>query len=328
MDHFWQLPALGGPDEPILEAYTLARRARGAHRTRAARHARHRRDVPQSRRCSPRWSRRSTSSRRAAPSSGSAPRGTSPSTTASASTSRARANDSTASRKRCRSAARCSATTTDLEGPLLLDRRRAQRAAPDPARRPADHDRRQRREAHAPARRAVRRHVQRVAAARRRSRTSSTCCARHCKDVGRDPSEITTTRLGTLVLTNDADETAAHDGVPSGLAGDEFDEQFTVGEPDDVVAQGRHAGRRGPRLPDLQHAAVRARHGRPRRRAPHLDASPRLRGVPPTLAERLGYAPDAAPADRQLRRPRLVAARRTSRSTRRSATAWRRPARR
>src|SRR4029078_3429585 len=23
MDHFWQLPALGGPDEPILEAYTL-----------------------------------------------------------------------------------------------------------------------------------------------------------------------------------------------------------------------------------------------------------------------------------------------------------------
>src|SRR3954465_2547779 len=23
MDHFWQLPPLGGPDEPILEAYTL-----------------------------------------------------------------------------------------------------------------------------------------------------------------------------------------------------------------------------------------------------------------------------------------------------------------
>ena len=23
MDHFWQLPALGGPDEPILEAYTM-----------------------------------------------------------------------------------------------------------------------------------------------------------------------------------------------------------------------------------------------------------------------------------------------------------------
>ena len=23
MDHFWQLPALGGPDEPILESYTL-----------------------------------------------------------------------------------------------------------------------------------------------------------------------------------------------------------------------------------------------------------------------------------------------------------------
>ncbi len=57
----------------------------------------------------------------------------------------------------------------------------------------------------------------------------------HCKDVGRDPAEITTTRLGTLVLTDDADETGRVRGFLSGLAGDEFDEQFIVGEPDDVL---------------------------------------------------------------------------------------------
>ena len=59
----------------------------------------------------------------------------------------------------------------------------------------------------------------------------------HCADVGRDPSEITTTRLGTLVLTQDADETERVRGFLSGLAGDEFSEQFTVGEADDVVRE-------------------------------------------------------------------------------------------
>jgi F420-dependent oxidoreductase-like protein len=58
----------------------------------------------------------------------------------------------------------------------------------------------------------------------------------HCTEVGRDPAEITTTRLGTLVLTEDADETARVRGFLSGLAGDQFDEQFTVGEADYVVA--------------------------------------------------------------------------------------------
>src|SRR3954451_21913258 len=57
----------------------------------------------------------------------------------------------------------------------------------------------------------------------------------HCADVGRDPAEITTTRLGTLVLTENADETARVRGFLSGLAGDQFDEQFTVGEADEVV---------------------------------------------------------------------------------------------
>ena len=60
---------------------------------------------------------------------------------------------------------------------------------------------------------------------------------RHCADLGRDPAEITTTRLGTLVLTPDADETARVTEFLRGLAGDAFSEQFTVGQPDDVVEQ-------------------------------------------------------------------------------------------
>jgi F420-dependent oxidoreductase-like protein len=57
----------------------------------------------------------------------------------------------------------------------------------------------------------------------------------HCADVGRDPGEITTTRMGTLVLTPDADETARVRSFLSGLMGDEFEEQFIVGEPADIV---------------------------------------------------------------------------------------------
>lgn len=57
----------------------------------------------------------------------------------------------------------------------------------------------------------------------------------HCEKLGRDPGEITTTRLGTLVLTPDADETARVTEFLSGMAGDAFHEQFMVGEPDDVL---------------------------------------------------------------------------------------------
>jgi F420-dependent oxidoreductase-like protein len=60
---------------------------------------------------------------------------------------------------------------------------------------------------------------------------------RHCTDVGRDPAEVTTTRMGTLVLTPDADETARVRSFLSGLMGDDFDEQFIVGEPADVVPE-------------------------------------------------------------------------------------------
>ncbi len=57
----------------------------------------------------------------------------------------------------------------------------------------------------------------------------------HCESVGRDPNEITTSRLGTLVLTPSADETARVRTFLSGMTGDQYDEQFTVGEPDDIV---------------------------------------------------------------------------------------------
>ncbi len=57
----------------------------------------------------------------------------------------------------------------------------------------------------------------------------------HCADVGRDPREITTTRMGTLVLTPDTDETARVRSFLSGLMGDEFEEQFIVGEPAQIV---------------------------------------------------------------------------------------------
>src|SRR5204862_3595443 len=57
----------------------------------------------------------------------------------------------------------------------------------------------------------------------------------HCKDVGRDPAEIVTTRLGTLVLTDDAAETAGTTEFLRGLAGAELEEQFVIGETDDVV---------------------------------------------------------------------------------------------
>jgi F420-dependent oxidoreductase-like protein len=59
----------------------------------------------------------------------------------------------------------------------------------------------------------------------------------HCKDVGRDPAEIVTTRLGTLVLTSSAEETERTTGFLRGMAGDGFGEQFTVGEAGEVVDQ-------------------------------------------------------------------------------------------
>jgi F420-dependent oxidoreductase-like protein len=57
----------------------------------------------------------------------------------------------------------------------------------------------------------------------------------HCEALGRDPRAISTTRLGTLVLTPDDDEAARARSFLQGLAGDAYDEQFTVGTAEDIV---------------------------------------------------------------------------------------------
>ena len=59
----------------------------------------------------------------------------------------------------------------------------------------------------------------------------------HCKDAGRDPSEIVTTRLGTLVLTDATADTDRTTSFLRGMAGDDFAEQFIVGEAGEVVEQ-------------------------------------------------------------------------------------------
>jgi alkanesulfonate monooxygenase SsuD/methylene tetrahydromethanopterin reductase-like flavin-dependent oxidoreductase (luciferase family) len=59
----------------------------------------------------------------------------------------------------------------------------------------------------------------------------------HCMGVGRDPKEIITTRLGTLVLAADADEAGRARTFLSSMAGDDFHEQFTVGTADDIVRE-------------------------------------------------------------------------------------------
>lgn len=59
----------------------------------------------------------------------------------------------------------------------------------------------------------------------------------HCAAVGRDPSEITTTRLGSLFLTSSADEAKQVETFLRDLAGAEYEERFTVGEPPAVLEQ-------------------------------------------------------------------------------------------
>lgn len=59
----------------------------------------------------------------------------------------------------------------------------------------------------------------------------------HCADVGRDPSEITRTRLGSLFLSSSPEDAEQTSGFLRDAAGAEFAERFTVGEPAAVVDQ-------------------------------------------------------------------------------------------
>ena len=58
----------------------------------------------------------------------------------------------------------------------------------------------------------------------------------HCDAVGRDPSEVTVSRLSTLVLTEGAEETAATRDFLTQVAGDEAS-AYNVGTEAELVAQ-------------------------------------------------------------------------------------------
>lgn len=59
----------------------------------------------------------------------------------------------------------------------------------------------------------------------------------HCDTVGRDPGEITTTRLGSLFLTASAEETAGTKEFIASAAGAEALAGFNIGEEHEIVAQ-------------------------------------------------------------------------------------------
>jgi F420-dependent oxidoreductase-like protein len=59
----------------------------------------------------------------------------------------------------------------------------------------------------------------------------------HCADVGRDPDEITKTRLGSLFLSPSPEEAEQTSSFLRDAAGNEFAERFTVGEAPAVLDQ-------------------------------------------------------------------------------------------
>jgi alkanesulfonate monooxygenase SsuD/methylene tetrahydromethanopterin reductase-like flavin-dependent oxidoreductase (luciferase family) len=59
----------------------------------------------------------------------------------------------------------------------------------------------------------------------------------HCAAVGRDPDEITKTRLGSLFLSATPEEAEQTSSFLRDAAGDEFEERFTVGDPPAVLDQ-------------------------------------------------------------------------------------------
>lgn len=60
---------------------------------------------------------------------------------------------------------------------------------------------------------------------------------KHCAEVGRDPSEITFTRLATLILTSSAEETTAAREMLVQAAGEERARAYNVGSEDEIADQ-------------------------------------------------------------------------------------------
>jgi alkanesulfonate monooxygenase SsuD/methylene tetrahydromethanopterin reductase-like flavin-dependent oxidoreductase (luciferase family) len=59
---------------------------------------------------------------------------------------------------------------------------------------------------------------------------------RHCEELGRDPSDITVSRLSTLVLTASAEETASTRDFLRQVTGEE-PTTSDIGTPDELVAR-------------------------------------------------------------------------------------------
>lgn len=60
---------------------------------------------------------------------------------------------------------------------------------------------------------------------------------RHCAEVDRDPGEVTVTRMSTLMLTDSAEQTAQTRAFLSDAAGPEAAAGFTVGQAEEVAAE-------------------------------------------------------------------------------------------
>ena len=179
MDHFFQMEAgWPRPTDPMLEGYTALGFVAGVTRTVAPALARDRRDVSppgtarqdgDDARRAVRRARRARDRRGVVRARAPRPRRAVPADRASA---------SRCSRRRCRSASRCGATTTARStGRHYQLAETLCRPAAGELAATADPDRRRRRTEDAASRRAVRRRVQLLRRRPTRSRTSSTCCA-------------------------------------------------------------------------------------------------------------------------------------------------------
>jgi F420-dependent oxidoreductase-like protein len=60
---------------------------------------------------------------------------------------------------------------------------------------------------------------------------------RHCKDVGRDPTDVKITRMATMIITDSPEQTAQTREFLTAAAGAEAAAAFTFGQEDEVVAQ-------------------------------------------------------------------------------------------
>lgn len=60
---------------------------------------------------------------------------------------------------------------------------------------------------------------------------------RHCKDVGRDPTDVRITRMSTLALTDSPEQTAQTREFITAAAGAEAASAFNIGQEDEIVSQ-------------------------------------------------------------------------------------------